>query len=86
MDLFNNNNYNKNFTSIHCFRWIRWTIISVLLFFLVIFWMIPVGIVSSLVSLESLQEKVEFLEAGKTLKRSAINNCAVNVRTDQSAI
>ncbi|CAB4017129.1 CSC1 ERD4, partial [Paramuricea clavata] len=43
-------------------KWIRWTIISIFLFFLVIFWMIPVGIVSSLVSLQSLQEKVEFLE------------------------
>ncbi|XP_046854085.1 CSC1-like protein ERD4 isoform X2 [Xenia sp. Carnegie-2017] len=43
-------------------KWIRWTIISVCLFFLVIFWTIPVAFVSALVSLQSLQEKVEFLE------------------------
>ena len=46
------------------YRWIRWTIISVCLFFLVIFWTIPVAFVSALVSLQSLQEKVEFLEFG----------------------
>ncbi|XP_028397850.1 CSC1-like protein HYP1 [Dendronephthya gigantea] len=42
-------------------RWLRWTIISVLLFFLVVFWMIPVTFIQSLVTLESLQKKVSFL-------------------------
>ncbi|XP_046854082.1 CSC1-like protein At1g62320 isoform X2 [Xenia sp. Carnegie-2017] len=54
------------------FGWLRWVIITVLLFFLVVFWMIPVSFVQSLVTLESLQKKISFLNFVNDLNPAAL--------------
>ena len=71
------------YVSLFVFRTIRYAIVSFCLFLLVFFWSIPVVIVSSMVSLQALQERFSFLEGGNYLTFNIIvhydNLCALRL-------